>query len=232
MTLSVLALIPARAGSRGLRHKNIRRIGGEPLLTRAIHLALACPRRGERWSVVVSTDSERYARLAQRAGAEVPFLRPARLATSRARLADVVLHALAMLEARGRRFDVVVLLSAATPLTVPADVRAALRSWRRRGRRAVLSVVRERAAPSWRFTLRRGRLWAPLGRRVGRRQEADPTYVLNGALYIATPAWLRRHRQFFAAGASLPFLMPASRSLDIEDAGDLRLARVLLGFRR
>jgi CMP-N,N'-diacetyllegionaminic acid synthase len=227
MPLEVLCLIAARAGSRGLRHKNVRLLAGVPLLVRAVALAKASARRGERWSVVVSTDSPRYARLAARAGAELPFLRPARLARDATRLAEVVLHAVRTLAASGRHFDAVVLLSPTTPLTAPADLRAALRIWREHGRQAVVSVTHERSAPSWRFELAGGVLRAPRGRRVGRRQDGGERVVLNGAVYVASPAWLERHGQFFGPGARA-LVMPESRSLDIESAHDLRLARLLV----
>ena len=227
MPLRVLALIPARSGSKGLRHKNVRLLAGEPLLARAVTLARRSARRGESWSVVVSTESRRYARLALAAGAEVPFVRPAALARDDTRLTAVVHHALATLAELGRRFDVVVLLSPTTPLTRPADVRRALSLFRAARGAAVIAVTRERAAPSWRFSLRGRRLVAPNDRRVGRRQEAAATYVLNGALYLATPAWLARHGQFWGPGA-VGYVMPPERSLDIETAFDLRIARQLL----
>ncbi len=80
MPRSILCVIPARSGSRGLRDKNIQKVGGVPMLVRAVTLARASARRGERWRILVSTDSQHYARMAIRAGAEI-LLRPRRLAT-------------------------------------------------------------------------------------------------------------------------------------------------------
>ncbi len=226
--LRVLALVAARRGSKGLRDKNIREVGGQPLLARAIALALAARRRGEAWSVVVSTDSPAYAELARGAGAEVPFVRPARLARDATPLRLAVLHALDELQAAGRQFDVVLLLSATTPLTSVADVRAVVAAWRRHAR-AVISVTADRVPEAWRLRVRRGRLVASAAAAIGRRQHGRPRFVLNGALYAASPAWLRRHRRFFVSGQTLPHVMPAERSLDIESEHDLRIARGLLG---
>jgi CMP-N,N'-diacetyllegionaminic acid synthase len=226
--LEVLALIAARSGSKGLRSKNIRRVGGMPLLVRAIKLAHDSVRPGEHWSIVVSTDSRRYAALALAAGAEIPFLRPAALARDNTRLITVVQHALASLATAKRRFDVVVLLSAATPLTRQADVRAALRLWQRSGRAAVISVGADTRSPSWLFGWQSGRLTAPAARRVERRQRGPKRFVANGAIHIATPAWIERHGQFFAPGRTRGFLMPPERCLDIETAHDLKIARLLL----
>jgi CMP-N-acetylneuraminic acid synthetase len=224
--LRVLALIPARSGSQGLRHKNIQKVGDETLLARAVDLARASQRRGEHWTIVVSTDSHRYAAIARAAGAVVPFLRPARLATGRARLTAVVAHALTTLAAAGQDFDVVVMLSPTTPLTRPADVRAAIRLWQR-NQTAALSVASVQSPPSWRFAVVRGRLVAPPNRRVGRRQEDSLGYVLNGAIYVASPAWLTSQGQFYGPGARA-LVMPPERSLDIETKHDLRVARLLL----
>jgi N-acylneuraminate cytidylyltransferase/CMP-N,N'-diacetyllegionaminic acid synthase len=226
MPKRVLALIAARAGSKGLRHKNVRRLAGKPLLMHAIDLARACGRRGEHWSTVVSTDSRSYARVARRAGATVPFLRPAHLATDEARLIDVVLHATDALAAQGSHFDVVVLLSATTPLTAVADVRGALSLFRRGRGVSVVSVCEERSPDTWRFELRHGRLCGE-ARQVGRRQAHALRHVLNGAIYVATPGWLHEHRQFVVVGHTLAWPMPKRRSLDIEDATDLAVAACL-----
>lgn len=223
--MKLLVLIAARRGSKGLRHKNIRKLHGTPLLVRAITLAKESLPRA---TVVVSTDSKRYAKLAQNAGAEVPFLRPKTLAQDETRLIDVVLHTIEALGAQGRSFDAVMLLSATTPLTTVQDVRKATRIFEKNRYKSVISVTKERSHPSWRYTLIRGYLMAPKGRRVERRQTAAAEVALNGALYIATPAWLLRFRQFCVPGRSLPYVMPQARSLDIESAEDLALAARLV----
>ncbi len=225
--LRILALIPARAGSQGLANKNLQRIGRRTLLAQAVTLALASRRRGEHWDVVVSTESHRYAVHARRAGAEVPFLRPARLASHRARLIDVVKHTLVTLSEAGRQYDAVLLLSATTPLTSVRDVRHALQLFRKRGQ-AVVSVTKEQHPDNWRFALAHGQLISLAGEtRIGRRQESPPRYRLNGALYLASPAWLSENGQFVKSGRTTPLVLPKSRSLDIEDNLDLQIAKVM-----
>jgi len=235
MSFRVLALIAARAGSKGLRNKNVRRVAGVPLLARAIDLALSSRRRGEAWRVVVSTDSENYARLAHRAGAEVPFMRPKRLATDGSRLIDVVLHAIDALGGKDA-FDAILLLSATTPLTTVRDVRGAIDSFRDAGRgekpgqqRSVASVMTDPYDDSWRFVLRDGRLSGkPAGHRVEQRARHPDAVVLNGAIYLATPQWLHQHQQFVVPGRTEAYLMPPQRCLDIETTEDLARADYLL----
>ncbi len=212
--------IPARSGSRGLRHKNIQKVGGRPMLVRAVGLARASVRRGEHWEILVSTDSNHYARLARDAGAQV-LIRPRRLASARARLVDVVLHALA---ARGP-VDSVLMLSAATPLTRVSDVRRACVEHKRRGT-TVVSVTRDPTPDNWRFAVRRGRLVVPRSIRVTRRQESEARYRLNGAIYIATSRHLTHNRQFVGANTGV-VIMPRERSVDVEDKLDLDWARFL-----
>lgn len=226
--MRILAFIPARCGSRGLKNKNIRKVGGVPMLVRAIRLAQQCRRRGEQWSVVVSTDSARYARMARHAGAEVPFERPRRLASDRARLIDAVLHGVDWLERDGREFDLVVMLSAATPLTQERDVRAAVNRFKKGRGESVVSVTPDAIPAAWRFRLERGRLISKGPGRIARRQEAPDEVRLNGSIYVASPSWLRRHGQFLVSGKTAALLMPRRRSVDIEDALDLAWAEFLL----
>lgn len=112
----VLAVIPARGGSKGLPRKNIRTLGGRPLVAHSIEAALACPAIDR---VVVSTDSEEVAEAALRHGAEVPFLRPASLSGDEALVGDAVSHARRALEAQGYRPAVLVTLYPTHPFRPP-----------------------------------------------------------------------------------------------------------------
>ena len=228
MSYRVLTIIPARAGSRGLRGKNIRQVGGKPLLVRAIELARSAQRRGEEWQIVVSTDSPRYASLARAAGATVPGLRPRCLATDSARLTEVIAHTLSVQEDPKRPFDAVLMLTPTTPLTQAQDVRRALKLFRQARGPSVISVMEERIPNTWRFTLQGGVLEQVQGGIIQHRQKTALQYRLNGAIYLATPQWLRQGGQFFKDGASIPLIMPASRSMDIESPADLKWVRTLI----
>ncbi len=217
--MKVVALIPARSGSKGLKHKNVRKLGGRPLLEHAVRLASTSARRGEEWRVVVSSDSAAYRRLARDAGATA-IARPKALASDAARLIDVVLHAMA-----GTECDLVVLLSPTTPLTRVGDVRRVVDAWKRHGV-GIASVCLD-TPPSLRFTVAGGKLHALADKPPGRRQEEPTCYRLNGAIYAASLSWLVRHRRFVVAGKSMGVVMPKQRSVDIEDADDLAMATTL-----
>ena len=111
--MNVLALIPARGGSKGLPRKNLLPLCGRPLVQWSVDTALSCTAID---SVVVSTDDDEIASIAVTAGAEVPFLRPAYLAGDTASSVDVIIHALDFLESQGRLFDLVLLLEPTSPL--------------------------------------------------------------------------------------------------------------------
>lgn len=221
----ILALIAARSGSQGLPGKNIKKINNTPLIGRAIQLAQQSAKKNELWQIVVSTDSPHYKKIAERFGAQVPFLRPAHLATASARLIDVVLHVVDFYE--NERFDAVVVISPTAPLTTPKDIHLGLRLFWRDGD-SVVSVTDDTTHPSWYFHLTNGRLRQNTKSKIERRQRGQRRLVLNGAFLIAAPTWLKKHRQFFVSGKSHPLIMPKNRSLDIETAFDLDLARHLL----
>lgn len=121
--MKILGLVNARGGSKGVPGKNIKLLGGRPLIAWSIAAGLGSRHLSK---VVVSTDSEAIAEAARAAGAEVPFMRPAELATDTARQIDAIIHAVGFVEARDGRYDYVCLLQPTCPLRSSADVDGAL----------------------------------------------------------------------------------------------------------
>jgi CMP-N,N'-diacetyllegionaminic acid synthase len=120
---SVLALIPARSGSKGVPDKNVRPLGGQPLIAWSI---AAATRSQTIDRVIVSTDSDAYGRIAIKHGAEVPFLRPSELAADCSRDLEFILHALDWLDDRGEEPDLIVHLRPTTPFRTPTHLDAAV----------------------------------------------------------------------------------------------------------
>lgn len=223
----VLALIPARGGSKRLSGKNIRRLAGAPLIAWSVQAA-----RKSRYidRVVVSTDDPDIRDAAVAAGAEAPFLRPADLSGDEADSTDVVIHALGRLE---DAFDWLVLLQPTSPLRLAEDIDGCLSLASRSGAVSALSVTRlERPAEllfrwgdSGTLTgLTGGGLAAIHGRRS---QDQAPVLVLNGAVYAVSVPWLRRTGRLFD-DATLAYEMPQNRSVDIDTIIDFRLAELLM----
>ena len=132
--MSVLGLIPARGGSKGIPRKNLRELAGKPVLAWTIEAALACPLLDR---VLVSTDDDEIAAAARACGAEVPFARPAQLANDDTPDLPVYRHAL---ETLGYEFDVVAWLRPTAPLRTAEDIAAAVRLLEETGADCVRSV--------------------------------------------------------------------------------------------
>jgi N-acylneuraminate cytidylyltransferase/CMP-N,N'-diacetyllegionaminic acid synthase len=221
--IRVLAIVPARGGSRGLPGKNGRLLLNRPLLAWPISAARAahCVDR-----VVVSTDDPRLADQARDAGAEVPFMRPANLAGDRTPSAAVVIHALDELAAVGEHFGYFVLLEPTSPLTEGADVDAAL--LRLHGSRdradAIVGVVRTEAEhPAFAVTMSATGTISPLSGggfdELPRRQDLPDAYRLEGSLYASDVAAFRAAGAF-CHGRTMGYAVPRYKSLEVDDLMD------------
>lgn len=230
----VLAIVPARSGSKGLPGKNVRPLHGKPLLAWPISAAT-----GSRYvdRTIISTDDADYARIAVEHGAEAPFLRPAELAVDTAPSIGFILHALDWLEASGETFGYVVLLEPTSPLTEPSDVDAALEQLT--GREAQADAIvgiapMETTHPA--FAVRRGNngaIWPLMSENFGnlpRRQDLEPIFALDGSLYISTPAALRREHSF-THGRTLGYVTDRIKAFEVDDLADFICIEALMAHR-
>lgn len=224
-----LALIPARGGSKGIPGKNLARVGGMSLLGRAIRCAMDA---GIFDAVVVSTDDAAIAEEASRAGASVPFMRPAPLATDTAPVIETVTDALARLEASGAvRFDLVALLEPTSPLRTAAIVRDVVAIAERDPYDAALSVsvVPARFHPRKQFREEAdGRLVHVTddGPALITRQQLTPTFVRNGMCYATRRGALDRGTGVL--GNVTGYVLVDGPIVNIDDPDDLELARRLI----
>lgn len=227
--MSVLALIPARSGSKGVPGKNIRLLAGKPLITHTIDAALAS--RGiDR--VVVSTDCPRIASVSLQAGAEVPFLRPQALAEDQTPMVAVVQHTLAALGQGGWTPRLVVLLQPTSPLRTAHHIEEALTIFRSSTADSLAGVTLAQQSPFWMQQVDDTGFLRPVlkGPTFDRRQDLPPVYVLNGAIYITTPSLAARGQ--ILGSRVLPYIMDVEDSVDIDTEGDLQLASALINRRR
>lgn len=218
----VLALIPARGQSKGIPRKNIRDLAGKPLIVWTIEAALAA--RGID-SVVVTTDDEEIAEIARAAGARVPFLRPGELATDAAPGIAPVMHAMEMLPDPSS----VLLLQPTSPLRGTADIEGLLAMVAETRSDSVVSVCAVDEHPAWMYSRTGDGRLAPFLEKPApaRRQDLEPLYILNGAMYYAHRDWLMSHGALTGPD-TMGYVMPQDRSLDIDTPFDLRLAEMLL----
>lgn len=222
MTERTLGLIPARGGSKGIPRKNIKLLGGRPLIEWTIEAALQARSLA---AVVVSTDDDEIAAVARRAGADVPFVRPERLARDDTPGVDLVLHALEELP----EFDAVVMLQPTSPFRSAADVDACTALAQRLHAPAAVSVTAPAKHPYWMYRLDERQRLQPLldTPLIPRRQDLPKVYALNGALYYAEASWLRQTRSFISTD-TIAYVMPPERSHDLDLPTDWRVAEFLL----
>jgi len=227
----LLAVIPARAGSKRIADKNVRPLAGRPLIEYTIAAALES---GLFATVVVSTDSERIAALAREAGAEVPFLRAAELADDHTPVSAATRDALLRLDPELTRFAAVAQLMANCPLRSAADVRASYEAFAAGAADAQLSVCRYGwLNPWWAMTVGAdGTLEPVMAERLAERSQDQPELVCpTGAIWWARAATLAVEGTFHIARRS-GWLLPWERALDIDTEDDWRLAETLIVQRR
>ncbi|HET7410347.1 MAG TPA: acylneuraminate cytidylyltransferase family protein [Paracoccaceae bacterium] len=226
-----IALIPARSGSRGVRHKNLREIGGQSLLARAIGVARET---GLFDRVFVSTDSPDYAAEAARAGIDTPWLRPDALASDTALVADTIRHTIETFAAQGEAFDTLALMEPTSPLRGPEVVARVVAAAEAEGWDAGFTVS---PVPVHFHALKQFRLDAEgaAGFVVARaspnvnRQSLDPTYVRNGLAYaVRVEAFLRTNS---IHGTRARAIDPGTPAISIDTEQDLSDARALIEAR-
>lgn len=217
---SVLAIIPARGGSKGLPRKNVLMAMGRPLIAWTISAARESSAIDQ---VVLSSDDDEIMEAAKMWGCEVPFRRPPELASDTSTSIDVVLHALDQLPG----YDFVVLLQPTSPLRTSADIDAAFALIMSSGAPSCVSVCEVEQSPYWMYRLKEnGQLEKLIPEAIGvtRRQELPLVYTLNGAIYIAQINWLRKTKSFLGDGC-IAYQMPRERSNDIDNAEDFEVFR-------
>jgi CMP-N,N'-diacetyllegionaminic acid synthase len=224
-----VGLIPARAGSKGVKDKNIRPFAGKPLIAWTIETAMRCKRIDH---VFVTTDSEEIARVSKNSGAEV-IIRPAELASDQTPMLDTALHALdEFARIQGKKAELLVLLQPTSPLRISKDVDEAMDLFLASDCDSVVSVSDSNKKAYRSFRNRSGFLEPLLGWEwIGaNRQDLPILLEPNGAIYIIKPEVLRREKAFITR-RTVPYLMPQERSVDIDTPADFALAEWYLSRR-
>jgi CMP-N,N'-diacetyllegionaminic acid synthase len=226
--MRVLALIPARGGSKGFPGKNLALLAGRPLLEWTIQAALDCSCISR---TVLSTDDAVIAEAGRRAGAETPFIRPGALAEDTTPALPVIVHAIETLAASGDLFDAVAYLQPTSPLRAAADVARAIALMAETGADTVVSVVPVPHPYSPTSLMQEGadgrlEFCAPPEARKFRRQDKERLFARNGpAILLTRTATLLRGELYGPHIRALP--MHAFRSVDIDTAEDLLLAEAV-----
>lgn len=220
----VLAVIPARGGSKGVPRKNIRMVAGKPLIAWTIEEA--------RKSVyidrlILSSEDEEIIKVAGAWGCEAPFVRPPEMARDDTPGIEPVLHAINNLTG----YDYVVLLQPTSPLRTVADIDGCIEACARDSVKACVSVAEPDKSPYWMFVLNEENKMRPLiksGALITRRQDLSRVYALNGAVYVADCQWLTESKTFLSE-ETVAYPMKKKNSIDIDNELELSFCDFLLG---
>ncbi|KKO54971.1 acylneuraminate cytidylyltransferase family protein [Paenibacillus sp. DMB20] len=225
--LECLAIIPARGGSKGVPRKNLRLVNGKPLIQYTIEAALGSCCIDE---AAVSTDCPEIAAVSAQAGANVPFMRPAALAGDHSTTIDVLKHAVEFYEQELHiYFEHIVLLQPTSPLRNSKDIEKAYGIFLQNNADSLQSVSPAAQHP---YLLRKFedmqlKPYQAVEDERLRRQDLEELYVLNGAIYIVKKEILMNENSLVGR-KNCGYIMPRSRSIDIDDELDLEVAQVLL----
>lgn len=227
--VSILALITARGGSKRLPGKNLRPLAGRPLIVWSIDVARGIPAICD---ILVSTDDSAIAEVARSAGAYVPWLRPAELATDTASSVDVCLHALEWYEGEKGKVEGLLLLQPTSPFRSLATVLRGIELFHKYKRRPVIGVCSVKSHPMWCFKVE-GETMRPFidgGGLHSRSQDLPPAYVVNGAFYLIVPEDLRKRRSFCSDDMVPLVIDDPEESIDLDTDWDWKIAETVLAM--
>lgn len=229
----ILAIVPARGGSKGIPKKNIKMLCGKPLIFWSIN---AGKRSKYIDKLIVSTDSLEIAEVAKQFHAEVPFIRTAELASDTASSIDVIINALDFLAARNEKFDYVLLLEPTSPLRTVEDIDLAIeRLLSNKIAKSIVSVAKtESSHPAFCVTIDKDGLAKPFLKKDikhVRRQELDEVYYLDGTLYFSEVDFLREKKTFYH-DKTLIYVVERYKYLEVDEEMDLVCIEALMNWKK
>ena len=221
----MIAIIPARGGSKGLPGKNVRPLNGKPLIAYAIEEAIKAKHIDR---VIISTDDDEIARIAVQYGAELPFMRPSELATDTAMAIDNYIYTVDRLEKEsGTTIDAFVVLQPTSPLRIAEDIDGAVELFEKKNADSVISYTQESHPISWhKYLDEECHFIDILKANINNRQDNRVSYYPNGAVYVFRTSMIRERKYY--TDRSYAYIMPRIRSVDIDFIEDFEYAEFLL----
>lgn len=221
--MSVLALIPARGGSKEIARKNIKLLSGKPLINWTIETAkkAKCIDR-----LIVSTDDIEISEIAKKSGAEVPFMRPDQISKDETPGIEPALHAIKQIP----DFEWLLLLQPTSPLRNVGDIDGIFNFCKENNSPSAVSVCEVNKHPYLMYHRNKSFNLKPFIKnrpKFSGRQDFNPLYITNGALYLAKVEWLLKKKNFIGS-ETLGFKMPIHRSIDLDTLNDWNIAEQIL----
>ncbi|WP_416141359.1 cytidylyltransferase domain-containing protein [Lysinibacillus capsici] len=220
---SILVVVPARGGSKGVPRKNIRLLAGKPLIEWTFQAAVKSKYIDR---IVLSSEDDEIIEVAKSVGYDVPFKRPHELALDDTHGIEPILHAIKECEG----FDYVMMLQPTSPLRTVEDIDKFIEQFFEKKAKSSVSVCEPSKSPYWMYEVEENGGLKPLLPEfalVPRRQALPTVYSLNGALYMAEVSWLQQTRNFMSE-ETISYIMPQERSYDIDTMLDFCICEFLL----
>ena len=226
----ILAIIPARGGSKGLPRKNIKVLVGKPLIAWTIEEA-----KGSKYidKIVVSTEDKEIAEIAKKYGAEVPFMRPRELAEDKTPTMDVLLHIVNQLEKRGEHYDFLALLEPTSPLRDISDIDDCIKLLiDNQKAKAIVSVAKlESAHPDFNVVINNEgfirRLTGDSNFEFKRRQDLSDVFFFEGSIYVSEINTLKQRKTFYHE-MTLAYTVSRYKSYEVDDLSDFICIEALM----
>jgi len=228
--MKILVVIPARGGSKRIPNKNIKQLGGKPLICWTLDLIKSTSYDVD---IIVSTDDIEIAKIAQENNIFVPWLRPEDLSTDTSSTVDVVLHSLNWYQLNKGSVDGILVLQPTSPFRSIIDIEKGLELFKINNFKTVIGVSKSVTHPAWCFSLANNGELEPVIDSIGlslRSQDLKPVYEVNGSFYLISPKELISQKSFFS-NSLIPLLIDdAHRAIDIDTELDWLLAETILNF--
>lgn len=225
----IIAIIPARGGSKRIPQKNLKELLGKPLISYSIEAALGAHLIDK---VAVSTDNEEIAHISKKYGASVPFMRPSELAQDNTLMIPVIQHAVNFLEKNKEKPDIVVMIQATSPLTTSKHIDEAIKKFLETNVNSLASVKKVKERPEWMF-VKQGNKYSPFQKFTdARSQDLPELFCLNGAINIASYDTLMDRGLLLDPNSVTCYVMPERESVDIDELHDFEMAEFLMKKRK
>ena len=222
----MIAIIPARSGSKGLKNKNIKFFKGRPLICHTIETALKSKYISR---VIVSTDSKKIAKIAKANGAEIPFLRSKALSSDKANAVDVYIDVLNKIKIREKiKINNFIVLQPTSPLRISKDIDLAIELFNKKNAYSVISVSKFEIPVEWILKKKNDKICKKFInlKEIQNRQSAEDLFIPNGAIFVFNANYFKNKKKYYSK-KTYGYLMPKERSIDIDDILDFKLAELL-----
>ncbi len=225
----ILAIVPARGKSVNLKNKNIKLFCGKPLIYYTITNALKSKYIDK---VIVSTDSKKIAKIALKYGAEVPFYRPKKLSTNKAKIIDAFFFTIKKLR-KNNNIDHFISLAPTSPLTEVKDINRSIELYFKKKAKTLVSVVKNDKPIEWCLNkMKNNKITQFINKKLKtNRQENKELYIPNGSIYIFNYNYLKRNKKYLN-DKTFCYVMPKIKSVDIDDELDFQIAEYLYRKRK